>query len=312
MCEPQRRVNVYTAGSNGSRWPAVRSTECKAVSRREKAPVGRGLLRGVESGERRLVNERLVSTTRDSSAQGVPNAWLPRTAVRRSTAKVILGFILVLMLGLTGEPVFAKDKPRQAPPAKAAKDYVASDVHDKEHVAVGVEPCDDPKVCSFFRLPYIQHGFIPVRVVITNEGDRALSLDDVRIQFISENRDVIPAATPEDINRRLFTKRSAEGTRIPGLPIPLTVHHAPIDKQVTADDDDFGFPGTVVNAHSSLSGYLFYDVRGLDDPVMRGAEIYVKMVKSLDGKQELFPFSVPLNKWLDAQPKPVKQEGAAK
>ena len=45
---------------------------------------------------------------------------------------------------------------------------------------------------------------------------------------------------------------------------------------------------------------------------MRGAEIYVKMVKTLDGKQELFPFSIPLNKWLDAQPKPEKPQSPTK
>lgn len=220
--------------------------------------------------------------------------------------RALLMAALVAAATLAPPLAHAKDKPRQAPPAKAAKDYVASDTHDKEHVTIGVEPCDDPKACPYFRLPYIQHGFLPVRVVVTNDGDKALSLDDVRIQFISGNHDVIPAATPEDINRRLFSRRSAEGTRIPGLPVPVTIHHAPVDKQVTADDNDFGFPGTVVNAHSSLSGFLFYDVRDLDDPVMRDAEIYVKMVKTLDGKQELFPFSMPLNKWLDAQPKPPK------
>lgn len=209
----------------------------------------------------------------------------------------------LIVCGVSCATVFAADKPRHAPPAKAAGEYVASDTHEKEHVAVGVEPCDDPKACPFFRLPYIQHGFLPIRVVITNNGEKALSLDDVRIQFISANHDVLPAATPEDINRRLFSKRSAEGTRIPGLPVPLTIHHAPIDKQVTEDDDDFGFPGTVVNAHSSLSGYLFYDVRELDDPVMKDAEVYLKMIHTLDGKEQMFAFSIPLNKWLDAQTK---------
>ncbi len=211
------------------------------------------------------------------------------------------GLMVLLAMGLGCAPGYGADKPRHASPAKAAGEYVASDAHEKEHVVVGVEPCDDPKACPFFRLPYIQHGFLPVRVVISNNSDKALSLDDVRIQFISANRDVLPAATPEDINRRLFTKRSAEGTKIPG--IPITIHHAPIDKQVSEDDVDFGFPGTVVNAHSTLSGYLFYDVRGLDDPVMQGAEIYLKMIHTTDGKEQMFPFTIPLDRWLKAQAK---------
>ena len=56
-------------------------------------------------------------------------------------------------------------------------------------------PATLPADCAFFRLPYVEHGFLPVRVIITNDGDPALSLDDARIQFISANNDKIPAAT---------------------------------------------------------------------------------------------------------------------
>jgi hypothetical protein len=189
---------------------------------------------------------------------------------------------------------------KTAPPAKAAAQYAAFDTHDKEHVTIAAEPCDDPKNCSFFRLEYVQHGFIPVRVIITNDGDKAINLDDARMQFISVNNDKIPAATDDEINRRLFSTKSAVGTKIPI--IPITIHHPPVDKKITEDADDFGFNGTVVNAHSTLAGYLFYDVRGLDDPALKGAELYVKQIHSLDGKQELFAFTIPFNTWLKANP----------
>ena len=218
----------------------------------------------------------------------------------------------LLAVALLSTPLaHAADKPRHAPDPKPAAQYLATDTHPAEHVTVAAEPCADPKLCTWFRLPYIQHGFIPIRVIIANDSDKPLSLDDVRIQFISANKDVIPAATPEDINRRLFSKRSAEGTRVPGLPIPLSVHHAPIDKQVTEDDIDFGFPGTVVNPHASLSGYLFYDVRELDDPPLHDADLYLKQIHTLDGKQQLFAFTIPLNKWLNAQPKPPAEKKPA-
>ena len=226
------------------------------------------------------------------------------TMISTKSHQAFHGFALLAFVLAPGMTMAADKK---APPAKPAAQYVAFDTHEKEHVTIAADPCDDPKSCDFFRLPYIQHGFLPVRVVVTNDGETALSLDDVRIQFISENRDVIPAATLEDINRRLFSTRSAQGTKIPGLPYPVTIHHAPVDKKVTQDDNDFGFPGTTVNAHASLAGYLFYDVRELDDPAMRGAEIYVKEVKTLDGKQQLFAFTIPLDKWLAAQPKKDKK-----
>jgi hypothetical protein len=192
----------------------------------------------------------------------------------------------------------AADK-KTVPPAKPADSYPASDAHPNERVTIAADPCDDPKLCNFFRLPYIQHGLIPIRVIITNDGDRALSLDDARMQFISANDDKLPAATEDDINRRLFTIRSAEGTKIPL--IPITIHH-PVDKKITQDTDDFGFKGTTVNPHSTLAGYLFYDIKELDDPALAHAELYVKMIHTLDGKQELFAFSIPFDKWLAANP----------
>ncbi len=196
-------------------------------------------------------------------------------------------------------------KKREAPPAQPANKYPAFDMHLPEKVSVAADPCDDPKMCAFFRLPYLQHGFLPVRVIITNDSDRALSLDDVRIQFISANNDKIPAL-PDDLQRRLFSTKQVTGRRIPmPAPIPpITLHDKPVDKQITDDDTDFGFQGTVVNAHATLAGYLFYDIRELDDPAMKGAELYVKEIRTLDGKQQLFAFQIPFDKWLAAQTQP--------
>jgi hypothetical protein len=199
-------------------------------------------------------------------------------------------------------PPSAHARQKKAPPVKPAGQYAAFDTHPNEKVTVAAEPCNDPKVCDFFRLPYIQHGFIPIRVVFTNDGDTALSLDDARIQFISANNDVIPAATLDDIHRRLFAY-NANRTHIPmPAPIPnITVTHPPVDKKITEDDSDFGFSGTVVNAHSTLGGYLFYDVRGLDDLPLKNASLYIKEVWTLNRKKQLFSFTIPLNKWLATQ-----------
>jgi len=189
---------------------------------------------------------------------------------------------------------------RSAPPPKPAAQYPANDAHPGEHLTIAADPCDDPKQCSFFRLPYIQHGLLPIRVILTNDGDRALELDEARFQFITAANDKLPAATEDDINRRLFTLHSTQPIRIPLDPFP--VKRTPVDKKITQDDDDFGFQGTIVNAHSTLAGYLFYDIKGLDDPVLAHASLYIKMIHTLDGKQELFDFTVPFDKWLAANP----------
>jgi hypothetical protein len=214
---------------------------------------------------------------------------------------------LVFLCAVTTDYAAAGGK--KAPPPQPASQYDTYDAHAKEQVTVAADPCDDAKDCSFFRLPYIQHGLLPVRVIITNDSDRALSLDDARLQFISANKDIIPAATDDDLNRRLFTMKSVRGTKIPmPSPIPsITIHHPAVDKKILEDENDFGFTTTVVNAHTTLAGYLFYDVKNLDDPALKDAEFYIKMVHTLDGKENLFSFTIPFNTWLAAQDKKDKK-----
>jgi hypothetical protein len=215
-------------------------------------------------------------------------------------------FLLILFAGVFTVSLLAADK--KAPPARPAREYPAFDFHPDDRVAIAIDPCTDPKACDFFRLPYIRHSLIPVRVIITNDSDSPLDLNEVRMQFISANKDKLPAANLDDINRRLFSAEQASGKKVPIIPIPLPHRNIPIDKKITQDDDDFGFRTTTVTPHSTIAGYLFYDIKDLDDPPLKDAEIYVKMIHTAGGK-ELFAFSIPFNKALAAQKSAPEHSG---
>jgi hypothetical protein len=207
--------------------------------------------------------------------------------------------LLLVSTGLIATPAVASGK--KAPPARPAREYPAYDSHAEDHVTIAIDPCTRQDDCDFFRLPYVRHSLIPVRIIITNDSDTPLDLSEARMQFISANNDKLPAATEDDINRRLFSTRRAAGTKIPLTNIPM--HHAPVDKKITQDDDDFGFKSTTVAPHTTEAGYLFYDIKDLDDDSnsspLKGAQIYVKMIHTAAGK-ELFAFSIPFNKALNA------------
>lgn len=216
--------------------------------------------------------------------------------------------ILPALLGIPFA-AFASDKPRPAPAIKPLPQYVMKETHEEEKVSLAVEPCDDTEACPFFRLPYVSHGFVAVRVIVQNDRDDALSLDEVRIQFLPAEGEREAAATDEDLNRRLFSQKQAQGTRLPI--IPITIHHEPVDKKIINDDTDFGFTSTVVPPHSTRAGYVFYDTRGIDDPVLKGAQLLVKMIRYSDakGKQhELFSFTLPFDKWLETQDKKSEKD----
>lgn len=207
-------------------------------------------------------------------------------------------FAVALLLALA-TPAFAAKK--EAPPVLAATAYVSHETHEKEHVTVAAEPFDTREKGNFFRLDYSGHSILPIRLIIANDSDAPLDLNQVRIQLIASDGTKLPAATPEELNRRLFRFNDIKQKRIPGTPI--TYRPTPVDKKILDDDKDFSFTQTIIPAHSSANGFLFYDIRDLDDPPLRGTELYVKMMHTKqDGKDtELFAFSVNFDKYLDQE-----------
>ncbi|MGI4827788.1 MAG: hypothetical protein ACRYFU_06310 [Janthinobacterium lividum] len=191
-------------------------------------------------------------------------------------------------------PAHAKDKPRTPKPAAPAADYPLHDAHDG--ITIAAEPGDLAETRPNTRLDYFHHGFMPVRVIVTNNTAQPVSLDDVRILFIASDNYTRNAATDEELERRMFSKKSAAGTKIPlPLPIPsITIHHPPVDKQILADDTDFGFPTTTVAPHATVAGYLFYDTRDMDDPVLEKATLELRKVRWASTNKELMSFQIPL------------------
>ena len=187
---------------------------------------------------------------------------------------------------------------KEAPPALAATAYPAHETHEKEHVTIAAEPFDTRAKGGFFRNDYAGHSILPVRLVIQNDSDAPLDLNQARMQFIAGDGTKLPAATPDELNRRLFRFTDIKQKRIPGTPI--TYRPTPVDKKILDDDKDFSFSQTVVPPHSSASGFLFYDIKEVDDPPLKGAELYVKMIHAKEGSKEneLFGFSVPFDKFL--------------
>lgn len=223
----------------------------------------------------------------------------------KSYLRALSGTLPLLLFFGTVFPVPSFAGGKKAPPPKPANQYPAFDSHPQEHVTIAIDPCTEPRDCDFFRLPYIRHSMIPVRIIVTNDSDASLDLSDVRMQFITGEGEKYPAADLDDLNRRLFSTKEAMGRKVPIVPIPIPMHHSPIDKKITEDDDDFGFKTTTVTAHSTVAGYLFYDVKDLDDPPLKGAQIYIKEIHTSGGKQ-LFAFSIPFDKWLAAQKNTAK------
>lgn len=186
------------------------------------------------------------------------------------------------------------------PPVQPATSFAAVEVHDKEKVAIAAEPYDTKEKEEIFRVDYLSHGVMPVRLIITNNGDRPISLRDARILFQTRAGDRIQATEPEDVER-LMTRKEREGRKIP-LPGPIpNIHTKPkaSNKEIEADFDQFEYQALVVEPHTTRAGFLFYDVSELDDP-LKGAKLHLHKLRDADGN-ELFYFEIPFDKYLQSK-----------
>jgi len=200
-------------------------------------------------------------------------------------------------------PAVAAD--HKIPPVQPATSFAAVEVHDKEKVAIAAEPYDTKEKESIFRVDYLAHGVMPVRLVVTNNGDKPISLRDARILFETSTGDRIQAAEPEDVER-LMTRKEREGGKVP-MPGPIpSIHLKPkaSNKEIEADFDQFEYQALVVEPHTTHAGFLFYDVSDLDNP-LKGAKLYLREIRNADG-QELFYFEIPFDKYLESKSSQMK------
>jgi len=205
-------------------------------------------------------------------------------------------WIVLLCLAAFALPGLAEDLPA---PAKAATDYPAVDNHTKEQVAIAAVPFDTAHDCRIFQVDYLKYQFMPIRIIVTNNGDRPISLRDARIFFITANGDRIPAAEPEDVERRV----TPQYDRGAGIPVgPIRIHKTPkvSDTKIEADFDHWEYSALVVEPHTTHDGFLFYDMNGLGDTPLKNAKLVFRELKNAEG-QQLFFFEIPFNNFLSAQ-----------
>jgi hypothetical protein len=209
------------------------------------------------------------------------------------TLRAIPLFLLWLPL-----PAVASD--HTPPPVQAATTFADVEVHDQEKVAIAAEPYDTREKEAIFHVDYLAHGVMPIRLIVTNQGDRPISLRDARILFLTAAGDTIQAAEPEDVER-LMTRKEREGKKIPMPgPIPsIKLKPKASNKEIEQDFDTFEYGALVVEPHTTRAGFLFYDVSELDHP-LAGAKLHLHKLRDAAGN-ELFYFEIPFDKYLKSK-----------
>jgi hypothetical protein len=209
--------------------------------------------------------------------------------------KAVLAWLLVAGVVC----VAAKDFSR--PQANPAVTYPAHDEHKDEAVTVAVDPYDMPDKARIFSTNYADNDLLPIFLVVTNNGNEPVALNDLKAELVTVNRSKIEASDQEDVFRRLSHPSASATPKYP-LPIPRG-KVKPAVKQKTRDEVEAAqFNARAVEPHSTQSGFLFFDVSGISNP-LAGAHFYLTGLRNGKG-DELMYFEIPMEKYLSAPSKP--------
>jgi hypothetical protein len=209
---------------------------------------------------------------------------------------------VVLVIVSVGLLAFAA-KEFVAPKAFPAKTYPAVDDHPMEKVAVAVDPYDTPEKSAIFAINYREHGFMPLNIIITNEGAGPVALAGMKVELVTRDRTKISPAEDEDIYRRM-TRMKRSGGQAPrgpmSIPLPKGKDKQGIPKEAYGELESAKFKARAVEPGGTQSGFLFFDVGDLSNP-LAGARLFITGVRD-NSDNELMYFEVPLEKYLGYTP----------
>jgi hypothetical protein len=195
-----------------------------------------------------------------------------------------------LLLLLLATSLAAKDKEFTPPPVFHARVYAAHDEHANEHVIVAADAYG-PGKAGIFTTDYNALGFLPLRIIISNDSGQIITLKDMKLELDMHRRHKREPSSEDDILRRL-AEPPDRGGHIP-LPIPLPKRKGnPKLTRAQNEIEAAQMKALAVEPGKTAAGFAFFDVAGLIEP-LEGATLYVSGLRDADGK-ELFYFEIPL------------------
>jgi hypothetical protein len=198
-------------------------------------------------------------------------------------------------------PLYLAAKDFVKPAAQPAQSYPAHDDHPADKAAIAVDPYDTPGKAKIFSIEFRDYGFLPIFFVVTNDGDRPISIAGIDVKLITPNRSKFTPISSEDIYRRLSHPQANTNSPLP-FPIPHKKVKGTVSKKEMDEIESAQFAAKAVEPHTTQSGFLFFDVGGLSAP-LAGAHIDITGVSDAKGNELLY-FEIPLENYLNAPQKP--------
>jgi hypothetical protein len=206
----------------------------------------------------------------------------------RRAAVISLGLILAVV------PLVAF-KDFIMPHADNAASYPSHDAHTDEHVTIGIDLYNTSPKDDIFGTKYLQEGILPVFLVITNDGDKPISVTKMQAQLVTSNRTKLEALSVDDVMRRVahVSVNSTNPGRVGSIPIPGTGGVKGKKAQQQLEEVNHArFAAYAVEPHSNQGGFLFFDILDVRNPT-QGAHIYLNGVRDSRGNEFMY-FDIPV------------------
>jgi hypothetical protein len=195
--------------------------------------------------------------------------------------------------------LFSQARAQVQPNADPAS-WAARDSHQNVTVAVKALTSEaDYKARFTGHTPY-EAGIVALDVYIRNDNDKPvrLKLDTIRI-FVDRSgqpSQPLDALAPEDVADRVVLKKPSD-IRGPRLPVPIgrtpSSNRSKDWQEFAAQIRRSSFPSDVVGPHSTVRGFVFFDVNRRYDS-LREARLEIPDIAFMVNSEPLFFFEVDL------------------
>lgn len=192
---------------------------------------------------------------------------------------------LILFLSIVVALGADKDKRFEAGPAGS---YPARQTIQQLTIAADPFATEAKTRQAFGKLNPNRYGVLPVLVVMENESSQALSLEALRVAYITADGQKIEATPADEV-------RYAAGPRRPRVvPGPLPPLPGSSSRRKTPLDaweiEGRAFVAKMLPPKESASGFFYFQA-----PHRAGAKLFVSGIRVAATGQELFFFEIPLD-----------------
>jgi hypothetical protein len=219
-------------------------------------------------------------------------SYLPLTAV---------SILLIGVLALA-QPDPSPTAPRTPTPQSTLK---AASLESHEGLTISALPWTDPSLYKdkFPKKSPYAAGVLAVQVVFRNDSSDSLrvNLDRIRltVQLGEENRQEVQPLTSQQLADVVTRPIAKDPTARRKLPIPTTGGSGGgRDKkwtEVQKQAQDAELPSSVVEAHGSVQGLLYFDLQNQFD-LLQSAHLYIPQVSLMSGARSLTYFDIDLSR----------------